>query len=68
MTGKIAKHIIVWIFMSILVLMAGRTPGLITIHESGNAAYVWGSHCMIYTEVSHTEFAALTDWCVKLHK
>ena len=67
MASKILKSLLIWFLVSFLSILAGNIPGLIAVHSSGNASYVFNSHCIVYTDVTHEEFVDLTQWCINHH-
>ncbi len=65
--NKWVIQLIVWIVTVISFALVGQCPPFVTIHPTGNASYVYGSHCHVLTNTSNEEFKTLLDWCEDLH-
>jgi len=68
MALRIMWHLAIYVFVSVISLVSGSWPGMISVHPSGHASYVGRSHCVVSDSVSHAEFLELTTWCASLHE
>lgn len=68
MASKILYHLAIFILVAAMSLLAGSWPGRLKVHPSGDASYIYGSHCLVSTEVPAEKFQELTAWCVETHK